>query len=73
MKHPFSDAKHWFGAGFNPLFIGSMNEARYAAWRNFETIARFNPLFIGSMNEAIKNVRHASGMRQVSIPFSSGQ
>jgi hypothetical protein len=25
------------------------------------------------MNEAIKNVRHASGMRQVSIPFSSGQ
>jgi hypothetical protein len=37
---------------FNPLFIGSMNEALVGESDFFVTFRSFNPLFIGSMNEA---------------------
>jgi hypothetical protein len=61
-QSPFHRVNEWSNAlhcryftvklGFNPLFIGSMNEACSSPEFYCCRRSSFNPLFIGSMNEA---------------------
>jgi hypothetical protein len=53
MKLTKEGGKAWDIDGFNPLFIGSMNEADWSDLRIRCFSLCFNPLFIGSMNEAV--------------------